>query len=120
MTAAYEDKAINYEARQIWEGNVPLTIVKYRAAGLKIEQFRGFFNDPVPIQTTVNKRISGTKLEDDEGYDLYHMKVNSPAAILISHRSSFVCYYRRESEDGTLNIMNSSLGNERYQEKYKE
>ena len=49
MNTIFEDKAANYEARQVWEENVPLTIVKYRVEGTTIEQFRGFYNDPVSV-----------------------------------------------------------------------
>ena len=49
MKPIYEDKKDNYEARQIWEGNIPLTIVKYRVEGAKIEQFRSFYTDPVIV-----------------------------------------------------------------------
>ena len=48
MKVVFKDKALNYEARQMWEGDTPLTIIKYKAANLKVEQFRNFFNDPVP------------------------------------------------------------------------
>ena len=112
MTKIHEDKPRNYEARQVWEDGVPLTIIKYRADGLKIEQFRGFFDDPVPIQTTINKRISGERLEDDEGHEMWHMKVTSPAPMLVAHRSTIICYYRKEEDDGSLCILNSSLGND--------
>merc|ERR1712228_731603 len=104
----------------MWEGNVPLTIVKYKAEGLQLAQFRTFYDNPVQFQTRINQRLSAEKLENNEGYDIYHMTVKSPSSYIIAHRSSFVCYYRRELEDGGLNVMNSSLGNENYEEQCKE
>ena len=119
MKVVFKDKSLDYEARQSWEGNVPLTIIKYRAANLKVEQFRSYYDDPVTAQTTI-ERLSAVKLEDKEGYDLYHFKLDSPASPVVAHRSSFVCHYRRQLADGTLNIINSSLGNEKYVEQYKD
>ena len=47
MKVVFKDEKSKYEARQIWEGDVPLTIIKYKADGLDIEQFRHFYDDPV-------------------------------------------------------------------------
>ena len=40
--------------------------------------------------------------------------------MIVSNRSTMICYYRREEEDGTLQMLNSSIGNEKLVEKYKE
>ena len=42
-------KSHNYEARRMWDGNIPFTIVKYRVDGLKLDSIRGYYEDPVPI-----------------------------------------------------------------------
>ena len=119
MNEIIYEKDIGYEARQIWEGNLPLTIVRYRIAGAKMEQFRKFYDDPVPIQTTLNSRLVAEKLDDEPGWDLYHFRVMSPVPMIVANRSTFICYYKREEADGTLQMINSSLGNEKLVEKYK-
>ena len=42
------DKApANYEARQTWNDDGPLTVVKYKCDGLTQEQVDSWFNDPL-------------------------------------------------------------------------
>ena len=61
------------------------------------------------------------KLDDDEGYEVYNMKFPSPNSWVISNRSSIVTFYKNtDGPDGSMYMINSSLGNEALIEKYKE
>ena len=94
---------------------MPLTIIKYKAADLKIDQFKSIYDDPMHAHTAITNMLTAERLKDKEGYDMYHMTFNSPISILLANRSYFICYYKSHLDDGTLKIINSSLGNEDYE-----
>ena len=72
------------------------------------------------IATKQYDNLSADRLEDDEGviHDMYHMKLKLPW--YVRDRSAVVSYYRRQLEDGSLNIISSTFGNEDYEERHKD
>ena len=89
--------------------------------GATVDKFRPFIEDPVPVLATINKRIKPEKLEDLDGYPIYNMWVESPNTWVIAHRSSIVCVYTNlDGPNGSIWMINSSIGNEDLIEKYKE
>ena len=63
-----------------------------------------------------------TKIDEDDGYQIWHYRVPSPAKLLgISSRSTILCFYHiLDAADGSLFMLNSSQGNEEFIEKYKD
>ena len=105
-----EDKSIGYEARQTWEGNGPVTVIRYRAEGFTKEHWEEWLKDPIGIQCTLNKRLTATKIEDNEdtdGHPTYHIEMHIPIPF-IANRSIITSFYEQENEDGSLIRVNSS------------
>ena len=79
--------------------------------GGKVELFKPFIEDPVPIATVLNNRLTAERLGEDEGYPLVHFIFKSPFPA--ANRSTIFCHYSSlEEEDGSYIILESSRGNE--------
>ena len=106
-----EDPTKNYIARQaISENGTAVTMMKYRADGLTLEQWEQWRQDPTAIACAVNDKVTREILPDDEGHRVIHIKLKMP--LVISNRSMITCFYETEKEDGTKVIFHSSRGNE--------
>ena len=53
-----EDTNIGYEARQTWQGDGPVTVIKYKAQGFTKEHWMKWSEDPVDVQCKLNDRLS--------------------------------------------------------------
>ena len=106
-----EDASKNYIARQTTsqEGNV-VTLIKYRADGLTLEQLEQWRQDPTLLATQINEKMTREVLPEDDGHQVVHLKMKMP--MMISNRSIITCLYETEKEDGTKVKMSSSRGNE--------
>ena len=107
------DKDLGYECRQTWEGDGPVTIIKYKAAGFTKEHWNTWKADPIGVQCKLNDRLTATKLDDNEdmdGHPTFHLHMKMP--LMISNRSIVTSFYEQENEDGSLILINSSQGNE--------
>ena len=43
------DKNLEYEARQTWQGESPVSVIKYRAKGFTEEHWLNWIQDPVKV-----------------------------------------------------------------------
>ena len=106
---------MNYIAKQTWDdGGIPLTMVKYRADGLTMEQLQPWIDDPVQVASHLNTKGQFEVLPDHQGHKMYHMKMQTP--MILSNRQMIQTYYRHEFEDGTKAIIGSSQGNEFFEQ----
>ena len=109
------DEAKEYESR--YKKHIVCT--KYRVEGLTIEQFRTFGEEPLRNQEKMNNRIENWLLEqEDEGINTIMIKCSTPP--LISNRAIVSTLYQYMKEDGTFCAIQSSRGNEKIVEKYKD
>lgn len=101
----------HYVARQTFdeEGNC-ITIVKYKCMGFTEEHWQQWKADPIAVQQAMNDRMSSTRLDDDEGCKVFHIKMNMP--MMISNRSIVTCFYEHEDENGYRIVQHSSQGND--------
>ena len=77
MSTIYEDKSINYVARQDWAGNTPFTMTKYRVKGMTLEHVRQWYDEPYSLRV-LNSKTLVTQLEDEGEYKMMHMLVGCP------------------------------------------
>ena len=105
-----EDKELEYEARQTWQGDGPVTIIKYNAKGFTKEHWNKWAEDPVGVQAATNDIITPTRLADEDGHPTWHLHMKMP--MVISNRSVVISFYEEELEDGSKILINSSQGNE--------
>ena len=56
------DKNLEYEARQTWEGNAPVSVIKYKAKGFTKDHWLDWIKDPVDVQKKLNHRLSGSEI----------------------------------------------------------
>ena len=110
LTAVYENKEKCYEARQTWIDGCPLTIVKYKAKGMKQEHFDRWYADPMGMQEKINSKMTFTKLDDCEDHLTAFVKMETPP--LTSNRCFILTWYKVENEDGSKVILSSSNGND--------
>ena len=94
MDVVIDDKEAKYESRMGVHEKLPLVVTKYQVTGTTVEKFRPFVEDPIPTLGTINKRIKPDKLEEEDGYPIYNMWVESPNSWIVSHRSSIICVYK--------------------------
>ena len=115
-----EDKDIGYEARQTWEGDGPVTVIRYKAEGFTKETWKTWAADPIGVQCKLNDIMTATPLENNEdmdGHPTFHLHMKMP--MMISNRSVVTSFYEEECEDGSLILINSSQGNEAIIEEQK-
>ena len=106
----------NYFARQVWVGDGPLTIIKYRAEGLTAEHLQAYMDDPIRVQIKMNNRASACRLPDSDGCLMYKLHMRMPA--ILYNRSIFLTYYFEKGDDGSFYILGSSRGNDEYADVY--
>ena len=109
LKVVHVDKNLNYEARQTWEGDGPVTVIRYDAEGFTKEDWLKWQADPIAVQCKLNDRLTATKLDDTpdlEGHATYHLAMKMP--MVLSNRSIFTSFYQKENEDGSLILINSS------------
>ena len=94
----------------------PLTVVKYRAVGMKHEQAKKWYDDPFHLRVLNTKTIM-TELEPDEGCKMAHVMAGTP--MILSNRAFIAAWYISTQADGSMIIMSSSKGNEDYYEQHK-
>ena len=106
-TVAVEDPARGLFARYtVLEAN-RLTVSKYRAAGLTLEQIKAFYGNILENATKVNKTYQLSKVDEVEGYAIYHNLAKVPFPL--TNRSTLFVEYIKEHE-GTYYYMSSSKG----------
>ena len=66
----------------------------------------------------MNDRASAYLIPDKEGKMTYKLHMNMPAVIY--NRSMFVTYYSKKHDDGSVMVLMSSRGNEKFPEVYAE
>ena len=67
--------------------------------------------DPIAVQQAMNERLTSTRLKDDEGCKVYHLKMKMP--MMISNRSIITCFYEHKDPDtGFRFVVHSSQGND--------
>merc|ERR1712048_95763 len=66
-----DDPENNYLARQTWNGDSPVTIIKYRAKGMTAEHMEKYMKDPIEQQIKCNNRAEAIHLPDHEGHRMY-------------------------------------------------
>ena len=65
MPTIEDDQTLNYISKQTWDdGGIPLTLVKYRAEGLTMEQLQPWIDDPVQVGSVINTRGTFEPLPD--------------------------------------------------------
>ena len=62
-------------AKQVYDGDLATTLIKFRCDGLTLEQWEEWRKDPIAIGTAVNDKLSRENLEDDEGHKVVHMRM---------------------------------------------
>lgn len=112
-----EDPEQGLILRQEWNDNSPLTITELRAHGLMPQQFIDFFKHQHEIVPEYSQNITFTKIDRDEGFDVFHQRFQMP--FLITNRSFFnTTYHIDGSEPGEYQFIVSSLGNRDYEHRY--
>ena len=94
-----EDESKNFIGKQVIqeEGNA-VTMSKYRADGLTMEQLQPLIDDPLAIAASLNPKVTVEQIGEDEGCKVFHIKMKMP--MVISNRSLVTTFYRCESSDG--------------------
>ena len=106
-----DDQEKKYVAKQTWgEDGVPVTLVKWSAAGVTMEQVQRVIDDPFAIGPVMNNKMSYEMLPESEGNPVAHIKAKMP--MMISNRSVVSCLYREEREGGEKLMFHSSEGND--------
>ena len=102
-----EDASKNFIAKQtIEDGGLAITMSKYRADGVTMEQLQPFIDDPIGTGARINQKLTVEQIGEDQGCKVFHVKVKMP--MVISNRSILTTVYRAEGADGFQLIINSS------------
>ena len=117
MTLYSDDKEKNYVIKQDWVDGVPLTVVKWNCKGLEEKHVESWYND-VPQMFKLNPKNTYTRLEDDNGHMMVHVKVGTP--MMVSNRAFVQTWYNQKCEDGSVIILSSSQYNEKILEEHKD
>ena len=88
----FEDASRNYVAKQVIQSNNQgVTLIKYRADGLTLEEWERWRQDPTAIGCAVNPKVTRTVLPEVDGHKCVHVKMKMP--VLISNRSIISTFY---------------------------
>ena len=94
-----EDASKNFIGKQVIEdGGNAVTMSKYRADGLTMEQLQPMIDDPLALAARLNPKVTVEQIGEDEGCKVYHVKSKMP--LVISNRSLITTFYRGETSDG--------------------
>ena len=97
---------MNYDS-----SGIKLTMTKARIKGITPDIFLENRDNPIPMATKLNARMTAEKIGEEEGFGLFHFIFKSPFPA--ANRSTVFCNYPYpQAEDGTLLGFESSRGNE--------
>ena len=92
-----------------------MTVAKYTANGLTIDQVKQFYANMCENSMKLNPMYNMTVIDDDEGHPVYHNLTSMSWPM--SNRSAVFVEHRRE-EDGAFTICFSSRGTEDFEKKH--
>ena len=87
-----------------------VTIVKWEAAGVTIENVQRMIDDPFFMGPILHNKTTYETLPDVEGCKVAHLKAAGP--MMVSTRNIINTAYKIEKEGGEVILMQSSQGNE--------
>ena len=87
-----------------------VTIVKWEAAGVPIENVQRMIDDPFFMGPILHNKTTYEVLPDVEGCKVAHLKAAGP--MMVSTRNIINTAYKIEKEGGEVILMQSSQGNE--------
>ncbi len=114
-----EYKATKFDivSRQGTYENVPCIVTKGTLAGMTLEAHKEFRENMKENLKRLNPKVTMEKLEEADGIKILHQHVEMP--FMVTNRSFIVAAHIMENDDGSLESLMTTTGNEDMQEKYK-